>query len=205
MKSEEQTCRSPIASRRRSLPIPDGATIAVAAEGHGVAMEATRALIRRGVKGLHLVTFADLGPAGRPAHRRLLRCDTGDVRVSLGENRPGPRFTAAILARTIRMKDATCPALYAQFQAGEKGVPFMPLRGLLGSDVLAHRPDWRVIDNPFGHDDPIALLPAIPPDVAILPCRDGGPDGQRLRRPQPRPGAAGARRAALHRDGRAPA
>jgi len=34
------------------------------------------------------------------------------------------------------MKDATCPALYAQFQAAEKGVPFMPLRGLLGSDVV---------------------------------------------------------------------
>ena len=34
------------------------------------------------------------------------------------------------------MKDATCPALHAAFQAAEKGVPFMPLRGLIGSDVL---------------------------------------------------------------------
>ena len=44
----------------------------------------------------------------------------------------------------------------------------MPLRGLIGSDVLAHRPDWRVIDNPFGADDPIVLLPAIRPDVALF-------------------------------------
>ncbi len=50
--------------------------------------------------------------------------------VSLGEFGPAPRFTAAILAGTIRMMDATCPALHAQFQAAEKGVPFMPLRGL---------------------------------------------------------------------------
>ena len=70
--------------------------------------------------------------------------------VSLGEFGPAPRFTAAILAGTIRMRDATCPALHAQFQAAEKGVPFMPLRGLIGSDVLAHRPDWKIIDNPFG-------------------------------------------------------
>ena len=88
--------------------------------------------------------------------------------VSLGEFGPAPRFTAAILAGAIRMMDATCPALHAQFQAAEKGVPFMPLRGLLGSDVLTHRPDWRVVDNPFGNDDPIVLLPALKPDVALF-------------------------------------
>src|SRR5690606_24534413 len=34
-----------------------------------------------------------------------------------------------------------------------------------------HRPDWKVIDNPFGEDgasDPIVLLPAIRPDVALF-------------------------------------
>ena len=66
------------------------------------------------------------------------------------------------------MKDATCPALYASMQAAEKGVPFIPLRGLIGSDILAHRPDWRVIDNPFGNNDPIVLLPAIKPDFALF-------------------------------------
>ncbi len=66
------------------------------------------------------------------------------------------------------MKDATCPALHAAFQAAEKGVPFMPLRGIIGSDILAHRPDWRVIDNPFGENDPIVLLPALHPDVVLM-------------------------------------
>jgi glutaconate CoA-transferase subunit A len=97
--------------------------------------------------------------------------------VSLGELGPAPRFTAAVTAGTIRMKDTTCPALHAGFQASEKGVPFMPLRGLIGSDLLAHRKDWRTIDNPFGNDDPIVLLPAIKPDVALfhapLADRDG--------------------------------
>ena len=93
--------------------------------------------------------------------------------VSLGEFGPAPRFTDAMLNGRIRMLDATCPALHAAFQAAEKGVPFMPLRGILGSDVLKFRPDWRVIDNPFGNassaeGDPIVLLPAIKPDVALL-------------------------------------
>jgi glutaconate CoA-transferase subunit A len=47
-------------------------------------------------------------------------------------------------------------------------VPFMPLRGLIGSDVLAHRPDWKTLDNPFGNDDPIVLLPALKPDVVLF-------------------------------------
>ena len=44
----------------------------------------------------------------------------------------------------------------------------MPLRGLLGTDVLKNRPDWKVMDNPFGNDDPIVLLPAIRPDVVLF-------------------------------------
>jgi len=88
--------------------------------------------------------------------------------VSLGELGAAPRFTAAIKAGAIAMKDATCPAIYAALQASEKGIPFMPLRGLLGSDLLRHRPEWRVIDNPFGNDDPVVLLPAIKPDVALF-------------------------------------
>ena len=44
----------------------------------------------------------------------------------------------------------------------------MPIRGVLGSDLIRHRPDWRVIDNPFGEDDPILLAPAIRPDIALF-------------------------------------
>ena len=66
------------------------------------------------------------------------------------------------------MKDATCPALYAALEASEKGIPFMPLRGIIGSDLLSHRDEWRTIDNPFGNDDPIVVLPAIKPDVALF-------------------------------------
>ena len=45
----------------------------------------------------------------------------------------------------------------------------MPLRGIIGTDVLANRSDWRVIDNPFGDaEDPVVLLPAINPDIALF-------------------------------------
>ena len=50
--------------------------------------------------------------------------------VSLGEAGFAPRFTAALKAGAITVRDATCPAIHTMLQAAEKGVPFMPLRGL---------------------------------------------------------------------------
>jgi glutaconate CoA-transferase, subunit A len=149
-------------------PIVDGCMLAVPRESSGVPMAATRTLIRRGVKRLHLVTL----PTSTLQADLLIGAGCVETletsAVSLGKFGPAPRFTAAVLAGTIRIRDATCPALHAQFQAAEKGVPFMPLRGLVGSDVLAHRTDWKLVDNPFGNNDPIVLLPALKPDVALF-------------------------------------
>jgi glutaconate CoA-transferase subunit A len=151
--------------------------LAVAREQSGVAMEATRALIRRGVKRLTLIALPTSSLQADLLIGAGCVATLETSAVSLGEFGPAPRFAAAVTAGTIKMRDTTCPALHAAFQASEKGVPFMPLRGLIGSDLLAHRPDWRTIDNPFGHDDPIVLLPAIKPDVALfhvpLADRDG--------------------------------
>lgn len=149
-------------------PITDGCMLVVPREVAGVPMAATRALIRRGVKNLHLIAL----PTSSLQADMLI--GAGCVKtletsaVSLGEFGPAPRFNAAVTGGTIVMKDATCPALHAALQAAEKGVPFMPLRGLIGSDVLKYRADWKVIDSPFGDNDPIVLLPALKPDVALL-------------------------------------
>jgi glutaconate CoA-transferase subunit A len=149
-------------------PITDGCVLAVSRDVSGVAMAATRALIRRGIKRLHLIALPTSSLQADLLIGAGCVATLETSAVSLGEFGPAPRFTAAITSGAIRMLDATCPALHAAFQATEKGVPFMPLRGLIGSDVLAHRPDWKVIDNPFGNDDPIVLLPALKPDVALF-------------------------------------
>lgn len=148
--------------------VADGATLAVPADYAGVAMEATRALIRRGVRRLHLVTL----PASSLQAELLI--GAGCVAtletsaVGFGELGSAPRFTAAVLAGTVALKDATCPAIHSALRAAEMGNPFGTLRGIIGSDLLKQRPDWKVIDNPFGENDPIVLLPAIRPDVALF-------------------------------------
>src|SRR3546814_13151499 len=82
--------------------------------------------------------------------------------VTLGEYGTAYRVAAGLKRGVFRMLDATCPAVHAAIQAAGKGQPFAPLRGLLGTDLLKNRTDWKLIDNPFAAGaDPIVLLPAI--------------------------------------------
>jgi glutaconate CoA-transferase subunit A len=148
--------------------IGDGAVLAIPPDYSGVTMAATRALIARGVRNLHVVAVPT---SGLQAEWLIGAGCVGTLEaaaITLGEFGPAPRFVEAVRAGAIAMKDSTCPAIHAALQAAEKGVPFMPLRGLIGSDILAHRADWRVVDNPFGNADPIVLLPAIRPDFALF-------------------------------------
>jgi glutaconate CoA-transferase subunit A len=148
--------------------VTDGAKLAIAKDESGVAMAATLALIARGVKDLHLVTVPVSGLQADMLIGAGCVATLESSAITLGEFGAAPCFTRAIKEGTISMKDATCPAIYAGLQAAQKGLPFMPLRGILETDVLAHRPDWCVIDNPFAAGDRIVVLPAIVPDFALF-------------------------------------
>ena len=157
--------------------IPDGAKVAIGVDNTGVAMETTRAMIRSGVRGLHL---GCVPVAGLQADL-LIGAGCVDVletsAITLGEYGVPYRFHDALKRGSLKLMDATCPAIYAAMEAGRKDIPFIPLRGLLGSDLVVHRPDWKTIDNPFAEDDPILLLPAIRPDVALIHAPYADRDG----------------------------
>ena len=157
--------------------IPDGSFLGVPKEDSGAAIAVTLALIRRGARNLRLLTV----PVGSLQTDLLIGAgcvtEIETSGVSMGEFGFAPRFREAVENGRIAIRDATCPAIYAGLQAAEKGIPFMPLRGLLGSDVFANRPDWKVIDNPFGEGDPVAALPPIRPDIALFHARYGDARG----------------------------
>jgi glutaconate CoA-transferase subunit A len=149
--------------------IADGTLLAVPADYSGAPMAATRALIRRGVKGLRLVTVPQATLQADLLIGAGCVAEIETAAVTLGEFGVAPCFTRAALDGTIKVVDSTCPAIHAGLQAAEKDVPFLPIRGVLGSDLVRHRPDWRVVDNPMKNGgDPILLVPAIRPDVALF-------------------------------------
>jgi glutaconate CoA-transferase subunit A len=155
--------------------VEDGDLVALPSAFSGsfsaAAMSITRALIRRGVRRLHLLGVPALG------FQADLLIGAGCVStvesgsILLYEYGPARRFVTEQKAGTIAVKESTCPAIHAGLIAAEKGLPFLPVRGIIGSDILAHREamgDWKVVDNPFGDDDPIVLVKALQPDVALF-------------------------------------
>jgi glutaconate CoA-transferase subunit A len=127
--------------------IPDGALLGVPADYSGVPMAATRALIARGARDLRLYCLPLTTIQGDMLIGAGCVASVEAAAVTLGEYGLAPRFTAG--------------AINGAFE--------MPLRGVIGSDIAAHRPDWQVIDSPFGNaPDPILLLPAVKLDVALF-------------------------------------
>jgi glutaconate CoA-transferase subunit A len=149
--------------------VPDGALLALPPDNSLPSVALAKALVRRGAKGLRLIGVPVSGFATDLLIGAGCVTEVQTSAVSLGEAGFAPRFSAAVKAGSITLRDATCPAIHTMLQAAEKGVPFMPLRGVIGSDILAHRPDWRVVQNPLSdRPDPILVLPALHPDVSAI-------------------------------------
>ncbi len=135
-------------------------------------MEVVRALIRRKARNLRLLGVPILGLSADLLIGAGCVAEVETSAVSLGEAGLAPRFTEAAQKGEIKIRDATCPAIHTALQASEKGVPFMPLRGVLGSDLVSGRQDWKVLQNPFAEGaDPILYVPAIAPDIALFHAR----------------------------------
>jgi len=152
--------------------IPDGALIALPPDYSMPAMTVVRSLVFLERRNLRLLGVPVLGLCADLLIGAGCVAEVETSAVSLGEAGLAPRFTEAVERGEIVVRDATCPAIHTALQATEKGVPFMPLRGVLGSDLVKNRPDWRVSQNAFSSkEDPILLVPAIQPDVALFHAR----------------------------------
>jgi glutaconate CoA-transferase, subunit A len=68
---------------------------------------------------------------------------------------------------SVRFDEWSHMAMGLRLRAGAMGVPFLPMRSMLGSDVLRQRPEAREMDCPFTGDK-LLLVPALNPDVALI-------------------------------------
>ena len=58
-------------------------------------------------------------------------------------------------------------AMGMRFRAGAMGVPFIPIRSMLGSDIISQRPEAKEMECPFTGEK-LLLVPALNPDVALI-------------------------------------
>jgi glutaconate CoA-transferase, subunit A len=107
-------------------------------------------------------------------------------------NTVGPRWRKAVEHGQIEWEDYSNFAMVSRFTAGAMGLPFMPIRSLLGSDLLdvqSLTPEQRqadlrtapqklhVMQSPFNPEERVALLPAIHSEFAVLHVQKAAADG----------------------------
>ena len=83
------------------------------------------------------------------------------------------RWRRAIEEGRLRHVDYSHLAMALRFLAGSLGLPFMPSKSMLGTDIVNKKSEadgkaLTVIDNPWNLGEPVVLLPAMTPDVSIL-------------------------------------
>ena len=98
-------------------------------------------------------------------------------------NTIGPRWRSAVERGEIEWEDYSNFAMVSRFTAGAMGTPFMPIRSLLGSDVLdvktltdeqrsadprTSQKKLHVMESPFKADDRVVLVPAIHTEFTVL-------------------------------------
>jgi glutaconate CoA-transferase, subunit A len=65
------------------------------------------------------------------------------------------------------LRETCCYTLLQQLRAAEYGIPFMPVRGILGTGIHRLHPEYGEIRCPFTNQRLVAV-PALAPDVALI-------------------------------------
>ena len=83
------------------------------------------------------------------------------------------QFKQAIEEKRMEAEDFDHLTMVSRFLAGEMGIPFIPVRGLMGSDILNYqaastKKKFEIINNPWNQGEKVTLVPAMEPDVTIV-------------------------------------
>ena len=157
--------------------VSDGAMVAL---GGGLCarlpMAMVRELVRQGRRALHLIGSAhSIDVDLLVATGGVRRCEESYVgfEQDLGL---APGYRRAAEAGTIEVAESCCATILAQLRAAEMGLPFLPVRGVRGSDIGRLHPEYAEITCPFTGETLVAV-PARRPDVALLHAPAGDRSG----------------------------
>lgn len=88
----------------------------------------------------------------------------------------GHRFREAVNTGSVDVEDHSNFSMALALHAASLGVPYLPTRSLLGSDIFEESDLFQASEDPFT-GDPLALVPAIHPDWAIIHVQRADPYG----------------------------
>lgn len=78
--------------------------------------------------------------------------------------------------RSLELEEYTHFGMVGRYLAGASNLPFFPLRSFTGSDLPSVNDNIRLIEDPYA-SGPVAVVPPLRPDVAIIHAQRADRDG----------------------------
>lgn len=148
--------------------VTDGAVVAL---GGGLCarlpMALVREMVRAGRRDLHLVGSAhSIDVDLLIAAGAVKVCEESYVgfEQDLGL---APAFRRAAASGAVEARESCCVTILAQLRASEMGLPFLPVRGVKGTDIGRLHDEYRRVRCPFT-DEELVAVPPLRPDVALV-------------------------------------
>lgn len=137
---------------------------------HQTPVAAIHEIIRQNIQDLDLIIDSQVGPSSVLFGTGLIK------KVELaytwgaieGPDHVWRRVVEKKIPREIEVEYYSNYGMALRLEAGAKNVPFLPMRSQLGSDIVKYNSNIKIIDDPYGSGSPVALVPAVNPDVAII-------------------------------------
>lgn len=148
----------------------DGIVLGAALE-NAIPFAATHELIRQGFRNLNAIApISDISTdmlIGAGCVTEVTGAWVGNVSGGLGHNYRRAAETGQ--PHPLKINDYSNFSIGMAFFAGAYGLPYVPLKSILGSDIVKSNPKIILSENPFSDEkEPVALVPALKPDVAFL-------------------------------------
>ena len=149
--------------------VSDGITLAIEGFTAFICFAAAHEILRQGRQDLTLVRmtpdliYDQMIAAG--AAKKLVFSYMGNPGV--GSLHCVRRAVEKAEPRPLEIEEYSHFGMVARYLAGAGGLPFFPLRSYVGSDMPRVNPRIQFIEDPYG-SGPIAVVPALRPDVAII-------------------------------------
>lgn len=149
--------------------VHDGDTVAIEGFTACIGFAAAHEIIRQGRRDLVLcrmtpdLIYDQMVAAG--CARKLVFSYLGNPGV--GPLHAIRRAVEKGIPAPLELEEYSHFGMVARYIAGAYRLPFFPLRSYVGSDLPKVNPRIRFVESPYG-DGPIAVVPPLNPDVAII-------------------------------------
>jgi glutaconate CoA-transferase subunit A len=149
--------------------VHDGDTVAIEGFTACIGFAAAHEIIRQGRRDLVLcrmtpdLIYDQMVAAG--CARKLVFSYLGNPGV--GPLHAVRRAVEKGIPAPLELEEYSHFGMVARYIAGAYRLPFFPLRSYVGSDLPKVNPRIRFVESPYG-DGPIAVVPPLNPDVAII-------------------------------------